>query len=228
MSTPGMSAQGSPNLIEGMLSIHAVITRGLEVAVERSSAFAREQTPGAAGREGLVSYLRCLLSLLIVHHETEDLLAFPLFRKSVEAPYVLMAKQHEELRRLIEQAKKETEAAGAKPAAREPWVALAAILPQIQELWHPHIAVEEEHFTLEGFARLMSPEEHLRLSREFMEHTQKNTGPDYLMVPFLLFNLPPEKRSFFASEMPPVVMQELVPVVWKDKWAPMQPFLLTA
>jgi hemerythrin-like domain-containing protein len=221
-----MSAQNTPNLIMGMLSIHAVITRGLEVAVERSAGFAREEKPDRAGREGLVSYLQCLLSLLVVHHETEDLLAFPLFRQSVEAPYDLMAQQHQELHELIEKAKKETEAAASEPDAPEPWIALAAILSKIQELWHPHIAIEERHFTVEDFARRMPPEEHVRLSRQFMEHTQKNTGPDYLMVPFLLFNLPPEKRWFFAGEMPPVVTQELVPIVWKQKWAPMQPFLL--
>jgi hemerythrin-like domain-containing protein len=221
-----MSTQNTPNLITGMLSIHAVITRGLEVAVERSAAFAGEEKPDTAGREGLVSYLRCLLSLLVVHHETEDLLAFPLFKQSVAAPYDLMAKQHQELHELIDAAKKETEAAAADVSTPEPWKALSAIMRNIQALWHPHIAIEEQHFTLEDFAKRMPPEEHVRLSQQFMEHTQKNTGPDYLMVPFLLFNLPPEKRSFFAGEMPPVVTQELVPIVWKEKWAPMQPFLL--
>lgn len=46
------------------------------------------------------------------------------------------------------------------------------------------------------------------------------------MVPFLLYNLPPEKRAAFAQMLPPVVTQQLVPVVWKEKWEPMKPFLL--
>jgi hypothetical protein len=29
-----------------------------------------------------------------------------------------------------------------------------------------------------------------------------------------------------AQEMPPVASQELVPIVWKEHWAPMKPFLL--
>jgi hypothetical protein len=29
-----------------------------------------------------------------------------------------------------------------------------------------------------------------------------------------------------AQQMPPVVSQELVPVAWKEQWAPMKPFLL--
>ena len=33
-------------------------------------------------------------------------------------------------------------------------------------------------------------------------------------------------RAYMAGEMPPIISQELVPVVWKDQWAPMKPFLL--
>jgi hypothetical protein len=29
-----------------------------------------------------------------------------------------------------------------------------------------------------------------------------------------------------AQQMPPVVTQELVPIAWKEHWAPMVPFLL--
>jgi hypothetical protein len=45
-------------------------------------------------------------------------------------------------------------------------------------------------------------------------------------VPFALYNLPDEERAILARTMPPKVIDELVPVVWKEKWAPMQPFLL--
>ncbi len=54
----------------------------------------------------------------------------------------------------------------------------------------------------------------------------KHSGPDYLVVPFLLYNLSPEDRATMSAEMPPVVTQQLVPVVWKEKWQPMSPFLL--
>jgi hypothetical protein len=59
-----------------------------------------------------------------------------------------------------------------------------------------------------------------------MEHSQKHSGPDYHVVPFLLFNLTPEERVTFEAEMPRIVMEQLLPVVWKEKWAPMMPFLL--
>jgi hemerythrin-like domain-containing protein len=221
-----MSKQDSPNVIVGMLSIHAVITRALEVAVDKCDAFSREDPSDASLREGFVSYLQCLISLLNVHHQTEDLLAFPRFQKAVEAPYDLLEEQHRLLHPLLEEAKAEVERAAAGPNTAERWGKLKTVLNGVLELWRPHIAIEEEHFTVDRFAVLMPPEEHIRLSAMFMEHTQQHTGPDYLMVPFLLHNLPKEKRSFFAGEMPPIVTQQLLPGAWKEKWAPMQPFLL--
>ena len=103
---------------------------------------------------------------------------------------------------------------------------LILLLHKIRELWHPHIAIEEEHFTLDRFATLLPVDEHQQMGQLCMRHMQQTTGPDYLIVPFLLYNLTPEKRSVFAKDMPPIVTTELVPVVWKDKWAPMRPFLL--
>jgi hypothetical protein len=45
-------------------------------------------------------------------------------------------------------------------------------------------------------------------------------------VPFILYNLSAEDRAIMAQQMPPAVSQELVPIVWKEQWAPMVPFLL--
>jgi hemerythrin-like domain-containing protein len=208
-----------------MLSIHAIITRALEVSREKSEALAGQEDC-AVHATGFLDYLRCLTALIAVHHDTEDVLAFPIFKTQVEAPYDLLAEQHRTLHALLEKAGESLNRLAADPGSREEWQALAATLAGIQEVWHPHIGIEEEKFTADHFAELMPPEEHARLTAVFMEHTQKNTGPDYLMVPFLLYNLPPDKRAYFAGEMPPVVVQELVPRKWRAQWAPMQPFLL--
>jgi hypothetical protein len=53
-----------------------------------------------------------------------------------------------------------------------------------------------------------------------------HSGPDYLVVPFVLYNLSPEQRAILAAEMPPIVTQQLVPIAWKAQWEPMSPFLL--
>jgi len=54
----------------------------------------------------------------------------------------------------------------------------------------------------------------------------KNFGPHYLVVPFMLYNLEPGPRSILASRLPSEMTEQLVPVVWKDRWASMKPFLL--
>ena len=73
---------------------------------------------------------------------------------------------------------------------------------------------------------MISVDEHIRLAQLFAKLSQEHAQPDYLVVPFILYNLAPEDRAIMAGSMPPVVTQELVPKAWKEKWAPMQPFLL--
>lgn len=221
-----MSNSNSPNVVAGLLSIHAVVSRGLKVAVERTGACAQQGFPDTPSREGFITYLQCLISLLSVHHETEDSLAFPAFRDRVDAPYDLLVEQHRLLHPILEEAKAGIERAAAGSGDADPWSQLNLALRRIEELWHPHIGIEEEHFTIDRLAAQMPAEDHLRLNALFLEHAQQHWGPDYLMVPFLLYNLEPDRRSFFTGEMPPIVTEQLVPVVWKEKWAPMQPFLL--
>lgn len=92
--------------------------------------------------------------------------------------------------------------------------------------WHPHIAIEEANITMHNLAGQMEPDDHAMLLQQTAEANMKNTGPDFLVLPFLLFNMDPEWRTVFAGELPPVISEQLVPVVWKEQWAPMKPFLL--
>jgi hypothetical protein len=41
-----------------------------------------------------------------------------------------------------------------------------------------------------------------------------------------LYNLTREDREAMATMIPKTLVEEMVPVVWKEKWAPMKPFLL--
>lgn len=66
----------------------------------------------------------------------------------------------------------------------------------------------------------------IRLQKELIEFFQEHTGPEYLVVPFVLYNLTTEDRAITAQGLPAIVTEQLVPIEWKDKWAPMQPFLL--
>jgi len=43
----------------------------------------------------------------------------------------------------------------------------------------------------------------------------------------MLYNLSAEDRQGFSQGIPAEIIQNLVPVVWKEKWASMAPYLLT-
>jgi hypothetical protein len=47
-----------------------------------------------------------------------------------------------------------------------------------------------------------------------------------VQLPFFYFNLEPADRARLAAKMPPPLTQQLIPVDWKDAWAPMRPFFL--
>ena len=99
-------------------------------------------------------------------------------------------------------------------------------LSQIRDLWQPHIRIEEKYLSPQNLGPMLPVEEHARLAEMFAKHSQEHSGPDFLVVPFLLYNLPPEPRAMMAAAMPSVVTQQLVPGAWYEKWAPMKPFLL--
>jgi hypothetical protein len=98
-------------------------------------------------------------------------------------------------------------------------------LARLNEEWPYHIQPETDEFINKADA-LIPVEEQLRLVRLFAEHGLKNAVPHYLTVPFMLYNLPVEDRKVFSEGMPAEVIQNLVPVVWKEKWMSMTPFLL--
>ncbi len=222
-----MSEQNSPNIAEDLLCIHAIITRGLNVSIESGRLFAQDGYPDASAREGFIAYVGSLVSVLDAHHLTESDLFFPYFRdKLPDAPIDLLMAQHRELEPVLQQAKAATDEVSAEPRAGAALGRLNDLLGKIADFWHPHIRIEEDHFSVDRIGTLIDAKEHERLAVAAIQHSQQHSGPDYLVVPFLLHNLPPDRRAAFARSMPPVVTQHLLPVVWKEKWEPMRPYLL--
>jgi hemerythrin-like domain-containing protein len=214
-----------PNVAEDLRRIHMIITRGLDVATESAARFAQEGFSDPALSEGYRSYVAALLSFLHAHHLAEDDIAFPYFGELLpEMPVARLQEEHQRMERLLEQAGEALEGLDEEPEQRLPQ--LEATLSHVQELWQPHIALEEAHFGVEHLAELLPPEEHGRLAGLMAQHSMENSGPDYLVVPFALYNLPADQRAILSGAMPPMVTQQLVPGPWKEKWAPMQPFLL--
>jgi hypothetical protein len=223
-----MSEQNTPNVAEDLLCIHAIITRGLTVSIEKGRLFARDGYPDASVREGFIAYVGSLVSVLDAHHLTESEVFFPYFRdKLPDAPIDLLITQHRELEPVLHEAKAATDEVSAEARAGAALGRLNDLLGKIADFWYQHIRIEEDHFTVDCLATLIDAKEHERLALAAMKHSQQHSGPDYLVVPFLLRNLPPDRRAFFARSMPAVVTRLLLPIVWKRKWAPMRPFLLS-
>jgi len=209
----------TPNLGANLMRVHRAVTRALDVAIEGGQQAAAQGWPDESTREGYVNYVRSLISFLRGHHLGEDDLIFPYFQdKLPDVPYERLAREHYALEELLVRLEGILDAED-----------LAELLPGLQaarSMWHPHIQIEEEHLAPEVLGRLLPVEEHVRLGRQSAEHSQAHSGPDYLVVPFFLYNLGEEDRAALARVMPPIVTQELVPHVWKEKWASMKPFLL--
>lgn len=220
-----MVEMSKPNVAQDLRRIHMIITRGLDVSIENAGRLAAEGASDQTLGEGYRDYVTALLSFLHAHHLAEDDIAFPYFRERLpEAPFDRLEEEHTHIEGLLNQAKEALEGLAAEPEQALP--RLEAVMGQMRELWQPHITLEEAHFEVQNLARMLPPEEHGRLAGMMARHSMEHSGPDYLVVPFALYNLPPDQRAIMARAMPPVVVQELVPVAWRERWAPMEPFLL--
>jgi len=217
-----------PNIGAELLIVHAAISRGMKVAEEHGRRFSQEGYPDASTHEGFISYVRTFVSVLDEHHLLEEELAFPRLRsKFPEAPYDLLLEQHQVIVGVLHEIGAALEGVAVDWQPGTSLNDLTYALGRIALLWHPHIQIEQEHFTVEQAAARLSVDEQIEWSRLFMEYSQQHASPDYLVLPFMLYNLPPAERSIFAGMLPPIVTEQLVPIVWREKWEPMRPFLLT-
>jgi hemerythrin-like domain-containing protein len=214
------------SLVRGLLRIHAVISRGLNVALERSQAYAHGEPSTPALLLGLADYVQAFVSVLHGHHTGEDEIAFPAIRdRFPDAPWSLLIDEHRAAVPILADLEQRGARLREAPTA-ENCLPLAETLEQLAILWSPHYSREEALFTEPAVGGLVTREEQDALVARLGEHSQQHTGPDYLVLPFLLYNLDGDERLAMSALFPQVVSQQLVPVVWKDKWAAMKPFLL--
>jgi hypothetical protein len=207
--------------------IHQSISRGIHMATLYSHIFSRCGFPEGRIRPGFADYTRSLISALHAHCLAEDALAYPRLREVLsEAPYDRLEGQHHQMVPLMDEIRLKIEPAVGYSASREDLKKLETRLSELADIWRPHIEAEERHFAPEKIDRLMSSDEQALLLAQFAELSQKHSTPDYLVVPFTLFNLAPEDRDIVSKMMPPSVTSHLIPVAWKEKWQSMTPFLL--
>jgi hemerythrin-like domain-containing protein len=221
-----MPEQNAAYISSSLLAIHSIITRGIKVSIESAEEFSRQNFSSTKGREGFINYVRAFVAVVSSHHLTEDELAFPYFKdKLPEAPFQLLSSQHKQMIPILGEIASAADRCQNENQVGTGLTDLGGALKRIDQIWQPHIKVEENAI-VSKVDTLLPAEEQLRLVKLWSEHSAKHSDPPYLTVPFMLYNLPPEVRQIFAAGMPAEVTQNLVPVVWKEKWESMIPFLL--
>ncbi len=217
-----------PDVGADLTRVHKAITRGQNVIIERSAAFAETGFPKDIQPTGFADYVKSYTSLLNGHHITEDDLAFPLFRmKYPDIAYDRLADDHRKIVVMINEINALVDKIIARPDDKSLFLELGKTMAGMKALWHPHIDLEEQAFSSKMIDAVFSAEEQAQMGQQMAQHAQKNSGPDYLIIPFYLFNLSTGDRADLLKQMPPMVTEQLVPIAWKDKWAAMKPFLLS-
>jgi hemerythrin-like domain-containing protein len=216
----------SGSMAKTLRTVHKVITRGVEVTRSHSHSYAEQGLPDEALWSGFISYARTFVNLTHAHHDGEEVLIFPFSQEKMPGTsFDLLKAQHRELAALLDEMGAAIDEAEKNPAT-ESLSRISRLGAQVSEIWRNHIREEESIFSAERVNAVVTPEEQGSLMQQAAQHGMAHSGPNYLVAPFLLHNLEPEDRAYMAAEMPPIISQELVPVVWKDQWAPMKPFLL--
>jgi len=220
-------SENRPNLGADLIRIHAVITRGVAVVQDRGRVFAAEGLPNAAALDGLVKYLRSLAGTLHAHHLSEDEVVFPVLHERLPAmPFAQLAAEHAVVQRVLDELAPAIDRLAAGPWQAPELAPVLRLADRLADLWAPHMAIEEAYLTPATADALLSVEEQMALGQRAAQHSQEHAGPAPLIVPFMLYNLPPVERAVMAGRMPPAVTQQLLPGPWKEQWAAMQPFLL--
>ena len=222
-----MPLPDQPNAGVNLILIHLSITRALQVTAERSASFAQDGFPDPGVGAGFIDYARTLVSVVDAHHLVEEEVYFPYLQKILPAaPYTLLLAEHQVIIPILAEMRTAIERIAGGDARSQGLGELHQAATRLIRGWHLHIQKEEQYFSVDALAGLMDVDEHVRLNQEVSAHSLAHAGPTYLVAPFLLYNLEPVERARFAQEMPAAVVQELVPNVWREQWAPMRPFLL--
>jgi hemerythrin-like domain-containing protein len=210
-----------------LVRIHKVFSRALQVIQTHGQVFSKTGFPDAAVQAGFSSYVNSFDSLLHAHHITEEEILFPFFRlKMPDEPFDLLLVQHSDIAASVYQIRDLLGSQENQNLDVYSLSELVQVVAKIDQVWHPHIGIEESIFVPDKINPLASLEEQFSLNGQLAQHSMKHASPDYLVIPFILYNLPPVDRQEMSRLMPPVITQQLVPLVWKEKWQIMQPFLL--
>ncbi len=222
-----MSNEDQPNIGYNFILFHKIITRSLEVAIQNVNKFLERGAMETSNREGFLNYLESFSSLLEAHHLVENEIIFPYFMdKLPKVPYKKLMAEHTEIKASLQEINNGISDLNSGKEELRSLKLFKSGLSQIDEIWHPHIQIEESTLYEQVESLNITSKETIRIINESSKFNQEHTDPPYLIVPFVLYNSTPHDRAILAKVFPEIIIKKLVPIDWKDKWTPMQPFLL--
>jgi hemerythrin-like domain-containing protein len=221
-----MSNINESDIGRDIIRYHKIITRAITTSHQHADASLKNGSLEESTKDGFLKYLQSFSSVLKAHHMSEDEVIFPYVQKLIpNVPYKRLTDEHEVLSDELDSINNAITIFSADENVDIFLTQLNSSLVKIYELWIPHIKIEES-LIYERIGNMIDLEEMNRFRMEFIQFYQKHVGPDYLVVPFSLYNLQPDDRVSIEQNLPDVVKKKLIPIDWKDKWTPMKPFLL--
>lgn len=215
------------NMLAGStLLIHKMISRSVNVSVEWGEKFLQQGFENDHLQDGYIKYVKCLLKNLEHHHLVEDDVVFPFFQaKLPNTKFDQLEEEHKMISRLIMELSSIPLLNNDETNIQNDVTDIYQTLSKVSDLWFKHIRFEEDDF-INRLGDFVSQDESLSLLEKISTYRDDLFEPYSLTMPFILFNLEPEERQIMAMELPPEVVEELIPVVWKAEWETMTPFFV--
>ena len=222
-----MSNENQPNIGEDYIRFHKVMTRGLAVSLQNINEFLQSGALEKLKREGFLNYVQSFSSVLNAHHLVENELIFPYFmNKLPKVPYERLMSEHEIFKGGLQEINTGLDHLMSENDELKSLKLTKSGLDKIDQIWHPHIQIENTQLYQKVGSLNINSKEMNKIINESLEYYLELATPTYLVVPFALYNLSPEDREKVAKEFPEKMTKKLIPIDWRDKWAPMKPFLL--
>jgi hemerythrin-like domain-containing protein len=222
-----VSNKNKPDLGEDYIRLHKVMTRGIEVSLSYIDKYLSEGAVDKLNRDGFLTYVQSFSSVLHGHHMVEDEKIFPYFKdKLPEVPYPQLINEHKIFNQGLHEINTAVEHLTSESNELESLSLLKSGFDKLDKIWGNHIQIENSKLYGRIRSLNMDPEMMLNIENESRGFFQDHSGPAYLVIPFVLFNLSSEDRKILTQGFPDVVTKDLLFGEWKDKWISMEPYFI--
>ncbi|MCE5214966.1 MAG: hypothetical protein LLF83_09645 [Methanobacterium sp.] len=215
-----------PSLATDLNCTHSIITRALDVAIEHCNKSLNSGELEESTKKGFIDYVQCFHTVITTHHHLETQMVFPYFKDKIsELPVDKLNLEHGKIGKFLFEIDNVIipdlkSAMLNKSSLKQLYKSLIGL----DEIWHPHIKLEEKYFTIEKMDNSIDKDEMINLIEIYRKFSMEHNTPDYLVIPFQFYNLPPSKREIWAQELPDIINQKFIQIEWKNKWLPMVNF----